>query len=340
MRTDNFDYFLPSRLIAQEGAEPRDAARLLVIDRQSGRRSHRRFRDLPEYLRPGDCLVLNNTKVIPARLIGRKASGGRVEVLLLRPVERDGWEALVRPSRRVPPGTALTWGEGELTAVVGENRGDGLRLVRMSAPGGLEAALGRHGTLPLPPYIRADLPDPSRYQTVYATRQGSVAAPTAGLHFTPALLDRLEAAGVKRVEVTLHVGLGTFRPVETDELEEHRMHSEAYVLSHETAETINSCRAAGGRVVAVGTTATRTLETCVSEGGRIEPGAGWTDLFIRPGCRFRAVDIMITNFHLPRSTLLALVAAFAGLETVLEAYREAVEMEYRFYSLGDACLIV
>lgn len=343
METSLFDYELPPELIAQEPIEPRDAARLMVVHRASGRIEHRRFRDLPLYLAPPDVLVLNNTKVIPARLIGRRSTGGKVELLLVRRrTEGDGtlWEVMARPARRAPAGCRLYFGEGELEALVREEMPEGRRLVEFEAAGGdVEGTLRRLGAVPLPPYIRKPAPL-ERYQTVYARHEGSVAAPTAGLHFTPELLAALAQRGIDTATLVLHVGPGTFRPVRTKEVEAHRMESEYYSLPPETAAKINRARAAGGRVVAVGTTVVRTLETVASRHGEITASEGWADLFIFPGYRFRAVDVLVTNFHLPRSTLLMLVCAFAGRKLIMEAYRVAVAERYRFYSFGDAMLIL
>ena len=343
MRVDEFDYELPPELIAQEPLPQRDASRLMVVDRETGRWEHARFRDLPRYLRPGDCLVLNDTRVRPARLYGRRPGGGRVEFLLVQPLQDDRWLALVRPGRRLRQGTVALCGEERpLRVEVEEVRESGERVVRLVAPPGetLEETLHRLGRVPLPPYIRTELKDPERYQTVYAREEGAVAAPTAGLHFTPELLDRLRAMGVHIATLTLHVGVGTFRPVTAERVEEHVMHAEYYRVEPAAAETINAARARGGRVVAVGTTVTRTLETVADPQGRVRPGSGWTDLFIYPGYRFRAIDGLITNFHLPRSTLIMLVAALLGRERTLAAYREAVARRYRFFSFGDAMLIL
>lgn len=343
MKTDDFDYELPDRLIAQTPVEPRDASRLLVIDRASGRLLHRVFRDLPEYLRAGDLLVANDSRVIPARLHGRRAgTGGRVEALLLTRRQPNVWEALVRPGRRVRVGDVLEFGrDGEAlrAEVVGTTPAGG-RLLRFAAS---PQDLDRVGVTPLPPYIRAPLADPERYQTVYARERGSVAAPTAGLHFTPELMARVEALGASFVYTTLHIGLDTFRPVQEERVEEHAIHSEYCVLGPEVAARVNATKAAGGRVIAVGTTAVRTLETAAQgalDGEWVTPYAGQTCLYIYPGYRFRVVDAMVTNFHLPRSTLLMLVSAFAGRELILAAYREAVAQNYRFFSFGDATLIL
>ncbi len=340
MRLADFDYELPRELIAQEPIEPRDASRLLVVDRNSGRLEHRVFRDLPEYLRPGDALVLNQTRVIPARLIGRRVpTGGTAEVFLLRRLDRDRWEALVRPGRRLRPGARVAFGE-ELQAVIEDRVGEGARAVRFEYAGVFEEVLERLGRVPLPPYITRELADDERYQTVYARARGSAAAPTAGLHFTPELLDRCRAAGASAAYLTLHIGLATFRPIRADNIEQHRMHEEEYVVDEETAALVNGAREAGGRVIAVGTTAVRTLETVAGEDGRVRVASGKTSLYIYPGYRFKAVDVMVTNFHLPKSSLIVLVSAFAGHDLVIRAYHEAVEKRYRFFSFGDAMLIV
>lgn len=341
MRVEDFDYHLPPELIAQRPVEPRDASRLLVLHRNSGRLEHRRFYELPLYLKLGDVLVLNDTRVIPARLLGKKAkTGGQVEVFLLKPLGGDCWEVLVRPGRRVPPGTELIFGGGELRAKVLDRTPQGGRLVEFEYEGKWEEVIERLGEVPLPPYIKEKLPDPERYQTVYASKPGSVAAPTAGLHFTPRLLKELEEKGIKIVYILLHVGLGTFRPVREEVVEKHKMHAEYFRVDEGAARTINEARRQGGRVIAVGTTVVRTLETVATPEGDIKPGEGLTELFIYPGYRFKAVDGLITNFHLPRSTLLMLVCAFAGREKILEAYQVAIKERYRFYSFGDAMLIL
>ncbi len=361
MRTDLFDYELPPELIAQTPVEPRDASRLLVLGPEGGL-EHRRFRDLPGYLRPGDLLVLNQTRVIRARLYGRKAAtGGAVEILLLRPAARQApggaagadwtesweWETLVRPGRRILPGTELVFGEPEprLHGRVVDRTAAGGRVVsfRPERPGDSFAeALEELGQVPLPPYIGRPLADPERYQTVYAAVRGSVAAPTAGLHFTPTVFGELAARGVSTAKVTLHIGLDTFRPVQEAEVEDHAMHSEWYHVPPEAAEAVARCRAGGGRVVATGTTVVRTLEAAAhpDRPGLVRAGSAETRLFIYPGYRFRVVDVILTNFHLPRSTLLMLVSAFGGTERVLGAYREATRLHYRFYSFGDAMLIL
>lgn len=338
-----FDYDLPPELIAQEPLPGRAEARMMVLDRATGDITHERFRDLPRHLRPGDCLVLNDTRVIPARLIGRREGGGRAEALLLREVEAGMWEALVRPGARLRSGARITFGEGELAATIVGTAPGGLRTLRLEHQGDLDGLLDRLGQTPLPPYIKRPEPraeDRERYQTVYARRPGAAAAPTAGLHFDEAALDAVSQAGAARAFITLHVGLGTFQPVTARNVEAHRMHAEWHEISAETAQAINAARDAGGRVLAVGTTCVRALESRAAEDGAVAPGAGMTDLFIYPGYRFRVVDALLTNFHLPRSTLLMMVAAFAGREEVLAAYRAAIAARYRFYSYGDCMLIV
>lgn len=348
MRVADFDYHLPPDLVAQEPLPERDASRLLVLHRALGRWEHRAVRDLPLYLRAGDCLVLNDTRVLPARLTGRRATGGRVEVLLLRKLAEGGgeWEALVRPARRLRPGEVLHCDGGDgaeapaLTIAVRSKLAEGRAVVVLEGGPDAAALIRRYGTVPLPPYIKKPLADPERYQTVYARAEGSAAAPTAGLHFTPRLLRAIEERGVRVVFLTLHVGIGTFRPVTVEAVEDHRMHPERFLVPEETARAVNEARRAGGRVIAVGTTAARALEAAADGAGLVRPAEGETDLFIRPGYRFRAVDGLLTNFHLPRSTLLMLVAAFAGLDLVLAAYRDAVRERYRFFSFGDAMLIL
>jgi S-adenosylmethionine:tRNA ribosyltransferase-isomerase len=339
MRTSDFTYELPPDLIAQTPLEPRDSARLLVVSRRSGSLAHRIFRDLPEIMRPGDMMVVNDSRVLPARLLGhRDQSGGAVEALLLYCVEPDEWIALVRPGRRIRPGEVLTF-EGGLRAEVLERLDGGVRRLRLHAEQGTTLdAIHRAGAVPLPPYIHAPLADPERYQTIYARAEGSVAAPTAGLHFTPGLLDCLAARSIGLRRVTLHVGAGTFKPVQSDEIAAHRMHAEWATIDEATAHDLNAARADGRRIVAVGTTAVRVLETA-ARGGAMAPFSGWTDLFITPGFQFRAVDALLTNFHLPRSTLLMLVSAFAGKQLIDRAYAEAIARGYRFYSFGDAMLI-
>ena len=341
MRTADFDYHLPEELIAQTPVEPRDHSRLLVVHRKDHSLEHRRFYDIVEYLHPGDALVINETRVIPARLLGVKEDTGvPVEVLLLRRENATDWDALVRPGRRLKPGTRCSFGEGLLRCEILENVAEtGGRRVRFLYEGVFEELLDRLGEMPLPPYIHEKLENPERYQTVYARQEGSAAAPTAGLHFTPELLDRIRAKGVSIVPVLLHVGLGTFRPVKVEDVESHVMHSEYCQVLPEAAEKLNRIRAAGGRIVCVGTTSVRTLETMASEDGTIHPGAGETRIFIYPGVKIRAVDALITNFHLPQSTLLMLVSAFLGREEALRIYEEAVRQKYRSFSFGDAMLI-
>jgi S-adenosylmethionine:tRNA ribosyltransferase-isomerase len=343
--TSAFDYPLPAELIARHPAEQRDRSRLLVLHRATGTMSHRSFHDIVTLLEPGDALVLNDTRVFPARLIGRKTSGARAEVLLLHPLGEDGfasttWAALVRPGAKLRPGSRIDIA-ADLAVDVLDVLPDGARVVRIDSPLGLEAAVAKHGRVPLPPYIDRDVTaaDVERYQTVYAAVTGSVAAPTAGLHFTPSLLDEIEDAGVSIARLTLHVGPGTFRPVDTEDPSLHHMHEESYAVPAGEAARINSVRAAGGRVWAVGTTVVRTLETVAADDGTVREGVGHTSIFIRPPYRFRAVDHLITNFHLPRSTLLMLAAAFGGYDAVMHAYREAIRLRYRFYSYGDAMVI-
>ncbi|MDT8436721.1 MAG: tRNA preQ1(34) S-adenosylmethionine ribosyltransferase-isomerase QueA [Gemmatimonadota bacterium] len=343
-RTADFDYELPPRLIARRPAARRDASRLLVLDRATGAVSDRRFTDLPDFLAPGDVLVLNDTRVFPARLVGRKPTGAPAEVLLLRPAAGDpdgrAWEALVRPGGKLKPGRVVEVAEG-FAVRIEDSRADGSRRVRLEGEGDPRALIERHGRVPLPPYLRrdADEEDRVRYQTVYAAREGSVAAPTAGLHFTPELLARIEARGVAVERVTLHVGVGTFRPVDAERPADHRLHAEWWEMRPDVAERLVGRRAAGGRVWAVGTTAARTLETAARADGTYRAGSGWTDLFIYPPYDFRGLDGLLTNFHLPRSSLLMLVAALAGTERVLAAYRHAAREAYRFYSYGDAMLV-
>ena len=341
MRTEDFDYELPEELIAQTPIEPRDHSRLLVVHRSDGSLEHRHFYDIVEYLHPGDALVINETRVIPARLLGVKEDTGvPVEVLLLRRENATDWEALVRPGRRLKPGTFCSFGDGVLRCEILENVSEtGGRRVRFHFEGVFEELLDRLGEMPLPPYIHEKLGNPERYQTVYAKEEGSAAAPTAGLHFTPELLEKIREKGVLIVPVLLHVGLGTFRPVKVENVETHVMHSEFCQVSPEAAGTLNRVRKAGGRIVCVGTTSVRTLETMATEDGVIHPGAGETQIFIYPGVPIKAVDALITNFHLPQSTLLMLVSDFLGREKALEVYREAVREKYRFFSFGDAMFI-
>lgn len=339
MKTSDFMYELPEELIAQTPLERRDASRLLVLDKNTGAIEHRHFSDLPEYLRPGDCLVLNDSRVIPARLFGTRPTGGAVEVVLLRDLGGGRWECLTRPGKKMRPGTEAVFGEG-LSARVEEVLPDGNRILRFTYDGIFLETLERLGRVPLPPYIKAQLDDPERYQTVYAREPGSAAAPTAGLHFTEELLDRIRAMGVEVRFVTLHVGLGTFRPVKAENVEEHEMHSEFCTVPADTAGAINRTKQNGGRVVCVGTTSCRTLESFAKEDGTVEPASGWTNIFLYPGCQFKCTDALVTNFHLPGSTLVMLVSALAGREHILHAYREAVAERYRFFSFGDAMLIL
>lgn len=339
MKTSDFYFDLPEELIAQTPLQRRDGSRLLTLDKETGETGHHHFYDLPSMLRPGDCLVLNNSRVLPARLLGKRSGGGACEILLLIDRGDKVWECLVRPGKKLRTGARVTFGDGELSAeIVGEVEG-GNRLVRFEYEGIFLEVLERLGKMPLPPYIREELEDGERYQTVYSKVVGSAAAPTAGLHFTEELLDQLKAKGVKVCYVTLHVGLGTFRPVKADNLDEHEMHSEYCVISRETAETINQTKREGGRVICVGTTSCRTIESWANEDGTMEEKAGWTNIFIYPGYRFKVLDALVTNFHLPESTLIMLVSALAGRENVLAAYEEAVREKYRFFSFGDAMFI-
>lgn len=341
MKLSDFDFDLPEELIAQRPVEPRDSSRLLVIDRQGGAPQHRHFRDLIHYLRPGDAIVVNETRVLPARLMGqREGSGGAIEVLLLKRLEQDRWETLVKPGKKARPGQRIIFGEGKLVGTVLDTTEVGGRVVEFSYEGLFENVLDELGEMPLPPYIHEQVEDPERYQTVYAKERGSAAAPTAGLHFTPELLAQIEAKGVSLHKILLHVGLGTFRPVQVEDVLAHKMHAEFYTVTPATAAALNQVRAGGGRIFAVGTTSVRTLETVTTPEGEIRAGEGWTDIFIYPGYRFRAVDAMITNFHLPKSTLLMLISAFAGRELVMAGYAEAVRERYRFFSFGDAMLIL
>ena len=340
MKTSDFMYELPERLIAQTPLQRRDSSRLLVLDKRTGAYQHRHFFDLPEYLRPGDCLVLNDSRVIPARLLGVRPTGGAVELVLLRDLGEDRWECLARPGKKLRPGAEVLFGGGELKGRVEDVVEGGDRVVRFSYEGIFLEVLERLGRMPLPPYIKEQLQDPERYQTVYSAHPGSAAAPTAGLHFTNELLDQIRAMGVKVCFVTLHVGLGTFRPVKVEDIEEHEMHSEFCTVPEDTARTVNETRAAEGRVIAVGTTSCRTLESFAGEDGILHAGSRWTDIFIYPGYRFKCLDGLVTNFHLPGSTLVMLVSALAGREHILAAYEEAIRQEYRFFSFGDAMLII
>ena len=340
MKKSDFFFELPEELIAHTPLQRRDGSRLLHLDKATGALEHRHFYDLPEYLREGDCLVLNDTRVLPARLIGTRQSGGSVELVLLRDLGEGRWECLSRPGRKTKPETELQFGDGELTATVEAVAEGGNRIVQFHYEGIFLEVLERLGKMPLPPYIKEELADAERYQTVYSRELGSAAAPTAGLHFTPELLNQIRSMGVKVCFVTLHVGLGTFRPVKEDEIEDHAMHSEFCMISAETAAAINETKRHGGRVIAVGTTSCRTLESFAKEDGLLEASSGWTDIFIYPGYRFKCIDGLITNFHLPESTLIMLVSALAGRERILNAYRVAVEERYRFFSFGDAMLIL
>lgn len=340
LKKSDFYFDLPQELIAQDPLEDRSASRLLVLNRQTGAVEHHHFKEITNYLRPDDCLVLNNTKVIPARLLGVKEdTGAAIEVLLLKRRDSDVWETLVKPGKKARPGAKIVFGDGCLKAEVLEVVEEGNRLIRFDYEGIFEEVLDRLGEMPLPPYITHKLQDKNRYQTVYAKYEGSAAAPTAGLHFTEELLAHIEEMGVHIAYVTLHVGLGTFRPVKADNLSEHHMHSEHYEVTPETADLINRTKESGGRVICVGTTRCRTVESAADENGWVQPGRGDTEIFIYPGYRFKVLDCLITNFHLPESTLVMLVSALAGRENVLAAYREAVEERYRFFSFGDAMLI-
>lgn len=339
MKKTDFSFDLPEELIAQTPLQRRDASRLMLLDKSSGAIAHRHFYELPELLRESDCLIMNDSRVLPARLLGSRLSGGSVELVLLRDLGEGRWECLSRPGRKTKPGTELQFGDGELRATVEEVAEGGNRIVRFHYEGIFLEVLERLGKMPLPPYIKEELQDAERYQTVYSRELGSAAAPTAGLHFTDELLDRIRARGIKTGFVTLHVGLGTFRPVKEDEIEDHDMHSEFCMIPAETARLINETKAADGRVIAVGTTSCRTLESFAAEDGTVKESAGWTNIFIYPGYRFKCIDALITNFHLPESTLIMLVSALAGRENVLNAYRTAVEERYRFFSFGDAMFI-
>jgi len=341
LRKSDFYFDLPQELIAQDPLEDRSASRLLVLNKKTGAVEHHRFQEITKYLRPGDCLVLNNTKVIPARLLGVKEdTGAAIEVLLLKRHENDVWETLVKPGKKARPGTKIVFGEGALHAEVLEVVEEGNRLIRFSYEGIFEEVLDRLGEMPLPPYITHKLQDKNRYQTVYAKYEGSAAAPTAGLHFTEKLLAEIRAMGVETAFVTLHVGLGTFRPVKAENLSDHHMHSEHYEITDETADIINRTKENGGRVICVGTTSCRTIESAAGVNGKVQAGCGDTEIFIYPGYQFKVLDCLITNFHLPESTLVMLVSALAGRENVLAAYREAVEERYRFFSFGDAMLVI
>ena len=340
MDVKDFDYELPEELIAQDPLEDRSSSRLMVLDRETGEFEHKVFKDIIDYLNPGDCLVLNNTKVIPARLYGAKeGTNARIELLLLKRKENDVWETLVKPGKKAKPGTRIVFGDGLLVGEIIDIVDEGNRLIKFHYEGIFEEILDKLGQMPLPPYITHELKDKNRYQTVYAKYDGSAAAPTAGLHFTKELLEQVKAKGIKIAEVTLHVGLGTFRPVKVDNILDHHMHSEFYMVSKEAADTINTAKKEGHRVISVGTTSTRTLESAADENGILRECSGWTEIFIYPGYSFKVIDGLITNFHLPQSTLVMLVSALAGREHVLNAYKEAVKERYRFFSFGDAMFI-
>ena len=341
MKTSDFYYDLPQELIAQEPLKDRASSRLLVLHKDSGEIEHKIFRDITEYLKKGDCLVINDTKVLPARLIGeRKNTGARVEILLLVRKDLDTWEVLTYPGKKAKPGDVITFGDGRLEAEILEVIEGGNRIVKFHYDGVFENILEELGEMPLPPYITHKLEDKNRYQTVYAVHDGSAAAPTAGLHFTPELLQQIKDMGVEIAHVTLHVGLGTFRPVKVEDVTNHEMHSEYYVVEESEAEKINNVKKNGGRIIAVGTTSTRTLESITDENGVVHAGSGWTKIFIYPGYKFKAIDCLITNFHLPESTLIMLVAALVGKDRILDTYKIAVEEKYRFFSFGDAMFIV
>ena len=339
LKTRDFWYDLPEELIAQTPLEQRDTSRLLVLDRQTGAVNHKHFYDILDFLKPGDCLVMNDSRVLPARLLGHRPTGGAVELLLLKDLGDKKWECLAKPGRKLREGQEVVFGNGELTATVLEVKDDGNRVVEFYFEGIFLEVLERLGKMPLPPYIKAELADQERYQTVYSREVGSAAAPTAGLHFTNDLLNKIREKGVRTTFVTLHVGLGTFRPVKAEEITEHHMHSELCMMSKETADLLNETKAAGGRVICVGTTSCRTLESLVNDDGSFAEKSKWTEIFIYPGYQFKAMDGLITNFHLPESTLVMLVSAFAGRENVLSAYEQAVKERYRFFSFGDAMFI-
>ena len=340
MKTSDFNFELPEELIAQTPLERRDSSRLLTLDKNTGAVGHHHFYDLPDFLRPGDCLVLNDSRVLPARLIGHRPTGGTCEVLLLVDRGEGCWECLVRPGKKLRTGAQIIFGQGQLTATIERELEDGKRLVQFNYQGIFLEILEELGKMPLPPYIKAELENQERYQTVYSKVVGSAAAPTAGLHFTPELLDNIQEMGVKVCYVTLHVGLGTFRPVKAEDIRDHEMHSEFCMISQETADIINETKRNGGRVICVGTTSCRTIESFAAEDGTMTQRSGWTNIFIYPGYRFKVLDALVTNFHLPQSTLIMLVSALAGHEHVLNAYQEAVKEKYRFFSFGDAMFIV
>ena len=339
LKTSDFWYDLPEELIAQTPLQQRDSSRLLVLNRETGEVAHRHFYDIVDYLQPGDCLVMNDSRVLPARLLGKRPTGGAVEVLLLRDLGEKKWECLCKPGRKMQVGSSVIFGNGELTATVVQVQEDGNRIVEFHYEGIFLEVLERLGKMPLPPYIKEELQDQERYQTVYSREVGSAAAPTAGLHFTKELLEKVREKGVNTAFVTLHVGLGTFRPVKAEDISDHHMHSELCMISAETAEILNRTKAEGGRIICVGTTSCRTLESLVKDDGTFEAKSKWTEIFIFPGYQFKAMDALITNFHLPESTLVMLVSAFAGREKVLAAYEEAVRERYRFFSFGDAMFI-
>jgi len=341
MKIEDFDYHLPEELIAQTPLKDRASSRLMVLYHETGQIEHKNFRDIKNYLRKGDCLVLNDTRVLPARLYGiKKDTGAKIEVLLLHQEEGDTWEVLTKPAKKVKVGTELIFGDGLLRATCIDHKDYGGRLLEFSYDGIFYEILDKLGEMPLPPYIKEQLSEKERYQTVYAKEEGSAAAPTAGLHFTQELLDEIKKMGVNLAFITLHVGLGTFRPVSAESIEDHEMHSEFYRMSQETADLLNQVKENNGRIISVGTTSTRTLETIVRDHGTFKKATGWTDIFIYPPYKYKAIDGLITNFHLPKSTLIMLVSALAGRENILKAYREAVEERYRFFSFGDAMLII
>ena len=340
MKTQDFWYDLPEELIAQTPLQKRDSSRLMVLDKNTGNVEHKHFFDIIDYLHPGDCLVMNDSRVLPARLLGHRPTGGAVELLLLRDLGDKQWECLAKPGRKLQEGQNIVFGNGELTAIVRKVCEDGNRVVEFFYEGIFLEVLERLGKMPLPPYIKAELQDQERYQTVYSREVGSAAAPTAGLHFTKELLEKIQQKGIKTAFVTLHVGLGTFRPVKVEDIHSHHMHSELCMISQETAEILNATKTSGGRIVCVGTTSCRTLESLVNDDGTFEAKSSWTDIFIYPGYTFKAMNALITNFHLPESTLVMLVSAFAGRDNVLNAYRTAVEERYRFFSFGDAMCIL
>lgn len=340
MELEEFDYYLPEELIAQEPLKERDMARLMILDKKTGEVQHKIFKDIVSYLNPGDCLVLNNTRVLPARLYGtREGTGGKIEVLLLKRIDANKWEVLVKPGKKAKIGVNIIFGNGELKARVLDHTPEGGRIIEFSYEGVFEELLYKLGEMPLPHYIKKKLEDQEMYQTVYSKIEGSAAAPTAGLHFTTELLDEIKNKGVKIVYVTLHVGLGTFRPVKVERIEDHHMHSEFYTVSEETASIINKTRQEGKRIISVGTTSCRTLETVGGDDGLVKAGSGWTEIFIYPGYKYKVVDCLITNFHLPKSTLIMMVSALAGRENILNAYKIAVENKYKFFSFGDAMFI-